>query len=137
MSTSSGAVLHATTLREALRLAAIDILQLPLRLDLALNTLIAELKDHQVAISTFGPCNITKTVQLALNKNGASTSIDQEVLLDHKPAAPLPEELIAVVGMAGRFPDGDTLETFWEVIKAGRDVHKSVGCHQRIQYEGR
>jgi naphtho-gamma-pyrone polyketide synthase len=129
MSTSSGAVLQATTLRDALQTAAIDILRLPLRLDLVLNSLKAEAKDHQVHISSFGPCGFTKSVQQALTKDGVDVSVDEEVLPEGLPSTPSSDELIAVVGMAGRFPEGDTLDEFWDVIRSGRDVHKRVRCN--------
>jgi naphtho-gamma-pyrone polyketide synthase len=130
MSTGSGAVLQATTMRDALRIAATDILQLPLRLDLVLDSLNAEAKDHQVHISSFGPCGFTKSVQQALTKNGVDVSFDEEVLPEGLPSTPSSDELIAVVGMAGRFPEGDTLDEFWDVIWSGRDVHKTVRCNQ-------
>jgi hypothetical protein len=34
---------------------------------------------------------------------------------------------IAIVGMAGRFPGCEDLEGFWDLLKAGKDVHREVG----------
>jgi acyl transferase domain-containing protein len=28
--------------------------------------------------------------------------------------------------MAGRFPQADTLDEFWDIIESGRDVHEPV-----------
>ena len=47
-----------------------------------------------------------------------------------------PEEqghLIAVVGMAGRFPGAPDIETFWENLCAGRDL--SLPCDARDPFE--
>ena len=35
--------------------------------------------------------------------------------------------LIAIVGMSGRFPEADNLQDFWNVLRAGKDLHKQVG----------
>ena len=40
----------------------------------------------------------------------------------HRPSRPP----LAIVGMAGRFPDSDSHEELWELLKAGLDVHRSV-----------
>ncbi|HEY0946762.1 MAG TPA: SDR family NAD(P)-dependent oxidoreductase [Opitutaceae bacterium] len=38
----------------------------------------------------------------------------------------LPEDAIAIVGLAGRYPDARDVEEFWENLKAGRDSVKEV-----------
>lgn len=35
-------------------------------------------------------------------------------------------EVIAIVGMAGRFPGGGDLQQFWEILLQERDVHEKV-----------
>lgn len=45
-------------------------------------------------------------------------------------AAPGPQRSgsddIAIVGISGRFPGGDDLETFWNVLSSGLDLHREV-----------
>lgn len=36
---------------------------------------------------------------------------------------------IAIVGIASRMPESESLEEFWKLLEAGRDVHKKVGLH--------
>lgn len=36
---------------------------------------------------------------------------------------------LAIVGMAGRFPDAADHEKFWELLEAGRDLHRRVGVN--------
>ncbi|OJJ48191.1 hypothetical protein ASPZODRAFT_150471 [Penicilliopsis zonata CBS 506.65] len=33
---------------------------------------------------------------------------------------------IAIVGFSGRYPDADSNEEFWELLRAGRDVHREI-----------
>ena len=36
------------------------------------------------------------------------------------------ESSIAIVGMAGRFPEAENLDEFWNLIENGMDVHRKV-----------
>ena len=42
-----------------------------------------------------------------------------------KPTVNLPENAIAIIGLAGRFPDAGTVEEFWQNIRAGRESVRS------------
>lgn len=44
--------------------------------------------------------------------------------MDDHPKALKPR--LAIVGLAGRFPDAADHEKFWDLLKAGRDVHRKV-----------
>ena len=39
---------------------------------------------------------------------------------------------IAIVGMAGRFPEADTPDALWRLLKAGKDCHKEVSIFNVI-----
>ena len=39
---------------------------------------------------------------------------------------------IAIVGMAGRFPNAADHEKFWDLLHAGLDVHKKVRCSTQL-----
>ena len=39
---------------------------------------------------------------------------------------PVAGDAVAIIGMAGRFPDSDTLEEFWENLRLGRNVIRPV-----------
>lgn len=43
----------------------------------------------------------------------------------HNPGIP-GRDKIAIVGMSGRFPGGQDLEEFWDVLQRGLDMHKEV-----------
>ncbi|OAA35274.1 polyketide synthase [Metarhizium rileyi] len=38
----------------------------------------------------------------------------------------LDQSKIAIVGYAGRYPSADSTEAFWELLRAGRDVHREI-----------
>lgn len=40
--------------------------------------------------------------------------------------------LIAIVGMSGRFPGGEDLQKFWATLAQGRDVHEQVRTIRRL-----
>lgn len=40
--------------------------------------------------------------------------------------SPRQRDDVAIIGMSGRFPGADDLESFWGVLKDGHDVHEKV-----------
>lgn len=40
--------------------------------------------------------------------------------------SPRQRDDVAIIGMSGRFPRSDDLESFWDVLKHGQDVHEQV-----------
>lgn len=40
---------------------------------------------------------------------------------------------IAIVGMAGRFPGGNSLSQLWETLLAAKDIHKEVNKNSRAE----
>lgn len=75
----------------------------------------------------FGPTPAATTL---LNTLTAKTSL--EVILRRVPslrdddAIPALKGKLAIVGMAGRFPDAASHEKLWELLEAGLDVHREV-----------
>ena len=88
-------------------------------------------KDEEVNLSIVGPTPHVPLVQRSLQNAGATVH-----LLDAVKAPSVPEsvrggsDLIAVVGMAGRFPGSDGLDDFWEMLQAGVEVHQQVSLTQ-------
>ncbi|KAF1852234.1 uncharacterized protein K460DRAFT_374054 [Cucurbitaria berberidis CBS 394.84] len=126
LSTSSGVAYQAKTLRECLHLVIEDVLQLPLHLDLIVQKLVPALKGLDVTIIPFGPCGISKSIQQALSNNDVKVAIAKDKSNDLSHDEAYNKETIAVIGMSGRFPGGNSLDDFWKVIETGRDVHKQI-----------
>lgn len=46
--------------------------------------------------------------------------------LDTGSTEPFADSDIAIVGFSGRYPEADSNEEFWELLRAGRDVHRTI-----------
>ena len=129
ISTSSGQVIGENrNMREALYEALFDILQHPIDWSLIMQSLTSFSKEMEITLSVIGPTSATSSVERALrpsivsNLAGNALSDGDIHLFEHRPAS----EAIAIVGMSGRFPKGESLEEFWRVLEDGHDLHKEV-----------
>ena len=43
-----------------------------------------------------------------------------------RPTGKFDQSKIAIIGFSGRFPDAASNEEFWELLRAGRDVHRTI-----------
>lgn len=79
-------------------------------------------------VLSVGPSRALSRVVSALE---AGTALD--VIMDGQLELTKPKhepltgaQKIAVVGMAGRFPNSDDIESFWNVLQQGLDVHRTI-----------
>lgn len=113
-----------------------DILIEPLRMGQVLNTCVETVMAVKCLKSRIIPCGPTdlESSFVAFMKSKTNTEI---VLSDasgeSSPTIPLSQNTatpkrpkIAIVGMAGRFPNAADHEKFWNLLEAGLDVHKKV-----------
>jgi hypothetical protein len=84
-------------------------------------------------VHAIGPTNITGSLVSALKAAGAGqVSIeDHDSWLSQPPVispsmAKMADSNIAIVGMAGRFPDAADHELLWALLEQGLDVHREV-----------
>ena len=114
-----------------LRGVVYDILIRPLVFDRALSAAVSEVSKSEKRIckvSSVGPSNATGSLISAL-KTGLDIDVivgDQFGALRSIQYAPEKGSKIAVVGMAGRFPEADDLESFWKILEDGLDVHRRI-----------
>ena len=71
----------------------------------------------QITLSTNTEMNVT--ISDFLNRSSPST-------LPSRPTGKFEQSKIAIVGFSGRFPDSASNEEFWELLHAGRDVHRPI-----------
>lgn len=129
ISTGSGVRFAADSLGDLLPLVVDDILQNPLYWTKTLQALITSLgKSAQVALTAFGPTNVTKSLRRTLESSGVEVTETKEVEVPQVVDGHILGESddIAVVGMSCRLPGSDSLEEFWEVLEQGRDLHTKV-----------
>lgn len=151
VSSANGDFIGANDFQSLLRAAVSDILIKPLRWDkinqrlqfIAGPTRGMPVVVHQIGISA------DSTIRAALKQGGCdspfildhSRSLDPPDLLNSSisklrfmakgipydcPKAGANRSKIAIVGFSGRFPDAENLESFWDLLYEGRDVHKVV-----------
>lgn len=65
--------------------------------------------------------NVDVACHLSLSTPEASGTLSEVPRTSRKPK-------LAIVGMAGRFPDAADHEKFWDLLEAGLDVHRRVRC---------
>lgn len=68
---------------------------------------------------------LTKTTKLAVTISDVLNTSN----LDPKPNRPtgkFEQSKIAIIGYSGRFPDAASNEEYWELLRAGRDVHRTI-----------
>ena len=137
MSTSTGIWFDkGTSVKELLTATIDDILNEPLRLNRVLDGCVktaAALESTKCEIISCGPSNAASSFVTAL-KTGTTAEILLQKESLHSPSTLRLNQTprtsrkpkLAIVGMAGRFPDAADAEKFWELLNAGLDVHREV-----------
>ena len=128
MSTGSSTTIAVESLRLLLDQIIDDVLSNPLYWTKTVQTMVSSLGKADVVLTTLGPTTVTKSLHRILETAGI------EVTETGAATPPPPDNLrggsgdIAIVGMSGRFPGGESLDEFWKSIEQGRDLHKKVAC---------
>ncbi|KAF2664950.1 polyketide synthase 1 [Microthyrium microscopicum] len=92
-----------------------------------LTSLVSKVSGASVTLKVIGATNCSSYVLKELTANGidvASLPASQikSSLSNNEPNA----GDIAIVGMAGRFPGAETLQSFWKVLVDGKDLHRQI-----------
>ena len=107
----------------------LDVAQNTLRLTDTVQTIVSDLQRiGDVDLVVLGPTAHTSLVQGALREKYINVNLISE------PEAPASaqelrsgSDLIAIVGMSGRFPGSDNIYDFWETLQKGKDLHEKAG----------
>jgi iterative type I PKS product template protein len=127
-SSVTGKPLEGESALAVLETALQEILLEPLRWDRVLKYC-SSAKAKEAQVFAVGPTNLASSVVSALK-----ASVSQVTLEDSNTwiSRPVPGSVlkkdarIAIVGMAGRFPDAASHELFWDLLEKGLDVHRPV-----------
>lgn len=141
ISSTSGNILQATDhhmdFRTVLELAAEQILLQPIRWDPVLAALRIRLQntDESTSLRVFPVATtVEPLIYTGLQQQHLSTCLSKTVPENNalgwpsssRSKSPPNGEKIAVIGMAGRFPEAGTTDAFWDILRLGIDVCKEV-----------
>ena len=112
-----------------------EILLEPLRWDKVLDESVGDLlklESDSCTVHAIGPTNLTNSFVTFLKTAGVlQVSVEDESTWTSAHTSSVPsraksESNIAIVGMAGRFPNAADHELFWELLEKGLDVHREI-----------
>ena len=90
--------------------------------------------NREVDLVVVGPTNHTASMEAAFKAGSIkSRVITGPETLPSTEAKREGSGHIAIVGFSGRFPGGDNLEEFWEMLRDGRDMCTEVSRSQIVQ----
>jgi hypothetical protein len=124
---SSGSQYQAATFKHLLKEVLDHIFQRQLYPSKAVEGALKDLSnsDGPLKLSIFGPTN----AENFLRQSTKAVGFEQvHILTSEGTQVPIQDssEAIAIVGMSGRFPGGETLQQFWDVLVQNKDLHKQV-----------
>ena len=124
-STSTGDWFKPQTLRELLYFNVAEMTRQPLLLGHALECLGSTLSGAKdVHIRAIGPTPYLSTVQRTLQNNVPKVTIEEASKVPDTGSSD--SDLIAIVGMSGRFPGADNLAEFWSMLEAGHSALEEI-----------
>ncbi|KAH7016778.1 polyketide synthase [Ilyonectria destructans] len=131
LSPSIGRLETAKDFEALLKAAVEDSLRGQVRWDHILHTIVESFLSQNIQRCTVVPIcsNASQLLSGALNR--ANIEAPVEKVFSPPKISPtqhghFADSKIAIIGYSGRFPDSASNEEFWELLKAGKDVHREV-----------
>lgn len=135
VSIASGNVLDSYSFKALLREAVLGALTEPMCWDSVVSSLTSNMQQREVT-----NCTIYQVSSISgpFISSGLPETLDVKVnTIDSIREGPLPDtgfnttgkfsqSNIAIIGYSGRYPDSASNEEFWDLILAGRDVHRTI-----------
>lgn len=113
-----------------------EILRKPFHWNFITENAVSEMESMKVSDCTVfpvGPAHVGRGLISALKNNNRVVSLDDSLWLSSthieassQSSGKLTDSKIAIVGMAGRFPNAANHDIFWELLEKGTDTHKLV-----------
>ncbi|KAF2676586.1 polyketide synthase [Lentithecium fluviatile CBS 122367] len=134
ISSSTGEVFEADSLADLLRIVVQEALREAVRWDLILascRNLFAAVKQQKCTILPFSS-HAASMVSTTLEEDvGLQVAIEDVTSLSTsqiptQPTGRFENSKIAIIGYSGRFPSAASNEAFWDLLRAGRDVHRVI-----------
>lgn len=127
-SSVSGQLIDAANPFELLQTCLSEILLEPLNWELVLQNCTSPKGTH-VKLHAIGPTNLISSIVTSLKASKATVTVEDSNTWLNAPVKASKRKSssdIAIVGMAGRFPDAADHELFWQLLEQARDVHRPV-----------
>ncbi|KAF2758172.1 ketoacyl-synt-domain-containing protein [Pseudovirgaria hyperparasitica] len=126
-------ICHSTSnTMELMEIALTEVLREPVRWDHLLQEVVSEAistGSQECSLFAVGMTNITNSLASALKAGGIPTVTVVDHLnwtsAEHSHGR-TQNDKIAIVGMAGRFPNAASHEQLWELLEKGLDVHREI-----------
>ncbi|KAL6716883.1 hypothetical protein ACLMJK_004795 [Lecanora helva] len=136
LSASSGQIIDSQDFRSLLATVIKETLCHQIRWDKILESITETVLEHTAfEQSVIYPLssNAANLLQSTLSKNTSmQVSISDFLDSSHskssstRPTGKFEQSKIAIIGFSGRFPESASNEEFWELLHAGRDVHRTI-----------
>ena len=89
-----------------------------------------------VDLKVIGPTAHSSSMQTALEENKLDISVTDSIEDSASHVSKREgSDLIAVVGMSGRFPGSESIQAFWESLRLGQEFHSEVSHLRSILYQ--
>lgn len=129
LSTNSGTTISATSRRDLLKAVLEDILASPIEWGNIIKGAITSIHSMGHAkweSQCFGPSHSQRSLVAAISAGmGVEVSV-ADTKVQSSSCGKRINSPIAIVGMAGRFPDADSVDELWKLLSNGIDCHKVV-----------
>ncbi|KEZ40717.1 Conidial yellow pigment biosynthesis polyketide synthase [Scedosporium apiospermum] len=135
---SNGTWFNETDTKELFKAVVWECLNEPLRFNRAFESCVqaaTSFKGHSCLVISFGPTQAADTLAKLIQNQTKLDVVVRKSLRIHKESigssignhgSQLGRCRLAIVGMAGRFPDAASHEKLWELLAKGLDVHRVV-----------
>ncbi|KAJ6076887.1 hypothetical protein N7499_008868 [Penicillium canescens] len=110
-------------------------LQAPLRFDLVVDELVAQIQANgtaSIALHVVGPTAAAEGLASALRSRTEAAVVTRDLItLDSRKdqfqsSGAYNNAPLAIVGVSGRFPGAESVEELWSVLEAGLDMHRVI-----------
>ena len=136
LSAASGTIISAKDFKALLRIVVSEILCEPIRWERILHSfsekMFPQRNFRECMIFPF-PSGNGHLLHSALSQSTKMNVVVSELLSSalsnppsSRPTGKFEHSKIAIIGSSGRFPDSASYEDFWELLLAGRDVHRTI-----------
>ncbi|KZL80200.1 polyketide synthase [Colletotrichum incanum] len=127
MSTSQCQPFRSATLRELLRQVLDDILILRLDMDGTTKAVASSVPTgSSLQLVVIGGANAVSTMQNALHSRNVTVTVIDGVAMRPEPALRSGSGKVAIIGVGGRFPGSESVNSFWESLLEAREFHRPV-----------